>query len=288
LYAYDATTIDGFSDVTQHTGPGDAKPNLSTAVTDSAQGIATAYVPTGNAMIKAQYPAPTRGIDAVSAVLMVDTLYNEFDIEALTGASSDWVVTFPTKQFYVDPGIVGFHADDGVPPFEAVFGGGIAGAGVYNPGYACVTVDAEFRSREAYLERQYICGVPPQGPGGNYLCYETQVVTIGKDSFDVANESVLNSALLMPLYVFGCGATPYLLSTSGNLIVTLGGADLSHTLQPSSAGASFVGLPAVGFAAVNYINANVTPGVLSNYSAVYPHRSSASCTNSTNPQSTCQ
>ncbi len=286
LYVYDAMTIDGFSDVAQHTGPGDAKPNFSTAVTDSAHGVATAYVPIGNAMVRADYPASTRGIDAVSAVLMADTLYNEFDIEA--GASSDWVVTFPTKQFYVDPGIVGFHADDNVPPFEDVFGGGTTGAGASNPGYACVTVDAEFRSREAYLERQYFCGVPPLGPGGNYLCYETQVVTIGKDGGDVANASVLGSALLMPLYVFGCGATPYLLSTSGNLIVNLSGADFSHTLQPSSTGAAFAGLPAIGFAAVNYINANVTPGVLSNYSGAYAHRATASCVNSTNPLSACQ
>jgi len=288
LYAYDATAIDGFSDHAQHTGPGDAKPNLSTAITDSPQNVATAYVPIGNAMIKADYPASTRGVDAVTAVLMADALYNEFDIEAQAGASSDWVVTFPTKQFYVDPAIVGFLADDYLPPFEEVFGGGIAGTGASDPGYACATVDAEFRSREGYLERQYICGVPPLGPGGNYLCYETQVVTIGKDGIDAPDTSLLNSSLLMPLYVFGCGATPYLLSTSGNLTVALTGADYPHTQQPSSAGAAFAGLPAIGFVAVNYINANVTPGVLSNYSAVYPHRSSASCTNSTNPQNVCQ
>ena len=68
MYAYDATAIDGFSDVAQHTGPGNSKPNFSTAITDSATGVATAYVPIGNAMVKADYPAATRGIDAVSAV----------------------------------------------------------------------------------------------------------------------------------------------------------------------------------------------------------------------------
>jgi len=60
------------------------------------------------------------------------------------------------------------------------------------------------------------------------------------------------------------------------------------TMRPASGGDAFDGLPAIGFAATNYINANVTPGVLSNYSAAYPHRSDASCTNSTNPQSACQ
>jgi len=46
-------------------------------------------------------------------------------------------------------------------------------------------------------------------------------------------------------------------------------------MRPASDGVFFYGLPAIGFAATNYINANVTPGVLSNYSAAYPHRSSA-------------
>jgi len=59
-------------------------------------------------------------------------------------------------------------------------------------------------------------------------------------------------------------------------------------MRPALGGQIFLGLPALGFAAINYINANVTPGVLSNYSAAYPHRSTASCANSTNPQSACQ
>ena len=62
----------------------------------------------------------------------------------------------------------------------------------------------------------------------------------------------------------------------------------AHALLPAANGPIFPGLPAIGFAATNYINANVTPGVLSNYSAAYPHRSHASCTNFTTPQSACQ
>ncbi|HSC13305.1 MAG TPA: hypothetical protein VLC97_20195, partial [Rhodanobacteraceae bacterium] len=132
LYAYDATPIDGFSDATQHTGAGDTKPNLSTAVTDSAHDIATAYVPIGNAMIQADYPASTRGVDAISAVLMADTLYNEFNVEADLGAATDWLITFPTMRFYVDPAIVGTMAFPGdyLPPFEETFGGGLVNGAV--------------------------------------------------------------------------------------------------------------------------------------------------------------
>jgi hypothetical protein len=286
LFAYDATAIEGFSDVAQHTGPGDAKPNLGTAVTDSQHDVATAYVPIGNAMIKADYPASTRAVDAVSAVLMAETLYNEYDIEAQIGAASDWIVTFPTKQFYVDPGMVGSRSEDVLPPFEQIFGDGTSGTGTRYP-VACATVDADFRDREAHLERQTACGVPPVTPG-NYLCYEAQVVTIGNDSFD-PHSSVLSSALINPLYVLGCGFTPSLASASGNLKLSMVGAtDSPHALRASSTGARFVGLPALGFVATNYINANAVPGVLSNYSAAYPHRSAARCVNSASPQSACQ
>ena len=181
LYAYDATAIDGFSDVVQNSAPDNPKPNLATAITDPAHDIASAYVPIGNAMVKADYPASTRGIDAVSAVLMADALYNEYDIEAQTGSSSDWLIALPTKQFYVDPGIVGFHADDYLPPFEALFGAGIPNTGG-DAGYSCAAVDAEFRSREADLDKQTVCIWPMIGPG-NYLCYGVRFAAV------VAHES---------------------------------------------------------------------------------------------------
>ncbi len=46
-----------------------------------------------------------------------------------------------------------------------------------------------------------------------------------------------------------------------------------------------LGLPVTGFEAINYINANVTAGVLANYSGTYPLRATAACsTTSTAPQ----
>ena len=40
--------------------------------------------------------------------------------------------------------------------------------------------------------------------------------------------------------------------------------------------------------ATNYINANVTQGVLANYSAAQPHRATASCKTNANPPADCQ
>ena len=292
LYAYDATAIDGFSDVVQHTGPGDAKPNLSTAVTDSALDIATAYVPIGNAMIKADYPASTRGVDAVSAVLMADTLYNEFDIEPQLGAASDWLITFPTKQFYVDPAIVGTTVASYVAPFAEVFGGGLNAGKPADPEAACVAMSPMlFFDREG-TPPAHISPAPLEPP--NYVCYQTQVVPIVEDTVAqepyVAVSRALGSNLAVSYFLpnlWILEGAPRLLS--GNLQIGFAEAYMYEAAtRPAANGNVFRGLPVIGFAAINYINANVTPGVLSNYSALYPHRSSASCTNSTNPQGACQ
>jgi len=264
LYAYDATAIDGFSDVVQNSAPGDPKPNLSTAITDSAHDIASAYVPIGNAMIKADYGASAQSIDAVSAVLTVDRIYNEFDIEPGLGAATDWVVTFPTKQYYVDPAIIGANALSAVRPFEIPF-----------DELSCLGVDRKQVDRDGF-EPSLVSGVPPI-TGGDYICHEVAVITFGTD-FDTSKALGSRIPDLRDL--------SYLSLPVGNLSLKF--VDTQEQMRPAASGAAFNGLPATGFAAINYINANVTPGVLSNYSAVYPHRTHASCTNSTNPQSACQ
>src|SRR5262249_39287787 len=40
-------------------------------------------------------------IDAVSALLMHTQIMNEFVLDAATKSGTDWVITFPTKRFYV-------------------------------------------------------------------------------------------------------------------------------------------------------------------------------------------
>jgi len=275
LYAVNAIAIDGFSDVVQHTRSGDAKPNLGAAVTDSVHDIATAYVPVGNAMIKADYPASTRGVDAVSAVLMTDALYNEFDVEPALGAASDWLITLPTKQFYVDPAIVGTSPESFLAPFQEVFG---ANGNTVDPGNSCFAIWGEHQFDREGTGLIEFSAAPPV-----FICNETLVLTFGRAKDDM--QTLVSGALQSKLWGGGMpdpeSQPPF---ASGHASLSLS----SWGLRPSINGNSFGGQPAIGFLAVNYINANVTPGVLSNYSAVYPHRSSASCTNSTNPQSACQ
>jgi hypothetical protein len=42
-----------------------------------------------------------RGVDAVSFVFMHDQIMNEYTTESAVNAGTEWVITFPTKQFYV-------------------------------------------------------------------------------------------------------------------------------------------------------------------------------------------
>jgi hypothetical protein len=172
LYSFDAVGIDGFSDIAQHTGPNNARPNLGGAVTDSAHSIATAYVPMGNVMVRADYPAATQAIDAVSAVLMADTLYNEFDAEPALGAATDWVVTFPTKQFYSDPGILGPTQQYALPPFETVYSGGAA----------CNGLSAKPYDRAGTPSTYVGCGFICPASTGPYLCFEATVITFNGSS----------------------------------------------------------------------------------------------------------
>ena len=43
----------------------------------------------------------TTGIDAVSAAIMHDTVMNEYVLDSGTASLTDWVVTYPTKRYYV-------------------------------------------------------------------------------------------------------------------------------------------------------------------------------------------
>jgi len=65
-----------------------------------------------------------------------------------------------------------------------------------------------------------------------------------------------------------------------------GSYQFNHVLE-STNGLSFHGLPALGFAAIDYVNGNVTPGTLANYSAALPHRTTVVCTTQADPPMPC-
>lgn len=100
FYSYNAKAIQGFDkDVDSdslHYQPGNIFPNLNSG----DQQTATLFfgVPQDTAVALFY----DRGVDAVSATFMHEYTMNEFNQNAGLAASSEWIVTFPTKNWYVD------------------------------------------------------------------------------------------------------------------------------------------------------------------------------------------
>jgi len=178
------------------------------------------------------------------------------------GASSEWVVTFPTKRFYVDPAIVGTNPSSYIQPFEEVFGGGFS-YGLLDPGVSCFGIGLQYWNREEAQPTTGIVFSPPPITGGQSLCYEAQVITFNQNSVQPGgpDSAILGSDLASNV------PTNY---TSGWMDLQLGGS--AHVLRTSREGNVFTGLPVTGFLVTNYVNTNAAPGLLGNYSGLYRHR----------------
>ena len=264
MYTVDATAIDGFSAAIQHTGPGDAAPDLNTASAD-ANGTYTAYVPVGERLVEARFARPE---DAVSALLTVDHLDGEFVVDAAVGAATDWIVTLPTKRFYTDPAWLAATTNQIPVPFDVVFSG-------VHGGTACSAAAAQLFNREETTIGtgcELLC--PPHPELG--LCFNANAIGLSTTGSPLgSNLSIANDAFVSHIdavaFDFRSGWLRVDLTTD-----SYGSVSSNHVLTAVN-GPRFAGLPAIGFSVVNYVNANVTPGVLANYSAASPLRARVAC-----------
>jgi hypothetical protein len=106
MFSYNAKAIQGYDKnrdgKTLHHEPGDIRPNLNSG----DQNKATLFfgVPQDTAVTLTY--GTDRGVDAISATFMHEYTMNEFNQKANLLADSEWIVTFPTKNWYVDRDIV--------------------------------------------------------------------------------------------------------------------------------------------------------------------------------------
>jgi hypothetical protein len=276
MYSYDAVALEGFyTNGTQptalHSDPASVVPNLGSA--DSGGGVATSIVVANNgqSLITENWPgvSPTGaagGWNAVSALFMHDNVFNEYVANPAMGGSTDWVVTFPTKRFFVD------RAAPALRPFANIFFGTAASPGSCEP----VTIGAWDREELSFTPLQF----SPPLPQGRSLCYEAQVVTVNQPltaagaGFSSPSEN-LGSIFAVNI---SAGAAPGF--RDGHM--RLGFQAASQALTAPSQRV-YRGLPVVGFATQKYINANVTPGVRANYSGTWEHKYSRNITGGTAP-----
>jgi hypothetical protein len=103
MFSYDAKAIQGFdksdpsaSEKSLHREPGTIHPSLDDGDQDDAWVF---FGVPQNQAVELDYPRP---VDAVSAVFMHENLMNEYTIETVASAATEWIITMPTKSFYVD------------------------------------------------------------------------------------------------------------------------------------------------------------------------------------------
>jgi len=262
FYAYNADAIDGFTYVTLDTPPGDPQPTLASANDRCCSPTVTSHMFVDGDSITSVFPS-TNAIDAVSSLFVADILYDEYVVTSDGSIGTDWVLTFPTKRFYVDPLLSAPMAQ----PFEHQFGATDPNNGL---GMSCVVASLFMFDREQRLAPSPDdCGFSQCPPGARAppLCLETNVLSF-------ATHSVLGSALAVHNFA----------SLSAGF-VWLGFAGADHDLRPDANGNVFHGLPVTGFAATRFVN-NFVPHAgggyaLANYTAAYHHRQTTSCTSNT-------
>ncbi|HEX5122918.1 MAG TPA: hypothetical protein VFV97_06705 [Rhodanobacteraceae bacterium] len=276
LFAYQATALVGFTDRLPVDDLTDAtQPSLDGAHSGDSSRTARAYVPNGAATIVADYD---NGIDAVSAVLMSDTIANEFLTAASLGASTDWVVTFPTKRYYVDESVR--HTPRA--PFEESFGEHIDYDNTRIRGVSRQSIEAWVYDRDEYATTTVDsdeCGFP-ECPAQHApdLPYQVNVFTFGENGLPHGTPSRVLGSVLSTYYRSGFGQGP--LPDQGWMWFGLSiyNQALSNDAFPNDDTIILWGLPVAGFMVYNVINANAQPGVVGNYGGAFAYRA-AICTN---------
>ncbi len=270
---YNADAIDSFylpGSLGQQTDPTSLDPSFASSTT------ATSYVFQNGSLATTSYSS---SVDAVSSLFMSDFIYNQYITASSIGANTEWVVTFPTKRFYVDPWLVygipysgqGLCKGAACPanaPFDILFGTDPQAAAT-----SCSAVAVAFYNREEKTSSSGTGFSPSPNKRGTALCYETQVVTfnqgtkpskvLGSNFVANINTSFTNGWASLQLYAAGTGFA-------------------NHKLVSEGAN-TFYGQPVTGFEVDQFINGALAGGVLSNYTAAYRHKFHRLC----NTGSTC-
>jgi len=275
-FALDPVALEGFSDVQIWAEAGTISPTLENVQPKIS------VVTSGNTTTLTDWDvAGANGQDPVSAVLMHDTVYNEFVLDRGTLSATDWVVTMPTKGRYYNAGQIRDPITDEVKGVRVsrLFQRNFGSTG------ACDNVNLTVYDREERERAVTTNFSPPPPTAGTSLCWEANVMTFNGASI-LGSKNVSNlSAAAVPFengwakMVFPVGASTIY---SGQYHTLVGGPttrvsvdELGSVTQQVAANATYVGLPVIGFAAITFQNkANDTPSgvVQSNYGGNLKHK----------------
>lgn len=287
MVSYDARAVNGFATTVApngeplHAVPGTVFPSLNSGdVTD-----AFVFMDDGTVL---ESSGLTRGVDAVSFVFMHDQIMNEYATRGGINAQTEWVLTFPTKHFYVyEP-----SADPLVPPV-------VPFTSTWDPETreACevVVLDGIWNREEATpLDPDLpdlppiVSPAPPTPPGEAIipfeLCFETSVIAFGGPFEDGASfdetpifgssnfHTIDNESLGFENGWVRLNLDDYPNDADENGIIDPAEAALSRTGLGGAGGLE--GLPVTGFAAYAFGNFTLGDGneTLANYGGLFNHK----------------
>jgi len=232
-YTEDAVALDRYSIFQLYTGAGVTTPDLTQATPPVSIVIAN------NTVYQSTW-AP--GPDPVSALLMHDHIYNEYVLDIRTKSGTDWVVTMPTKRFYVANGT-------GSPSrlFQRNFN---------KTDGACDDVSLALYDREEQTTSTPV-DFSPSTPFNNSLCWEANVVTFNNSKV----LGSLNFANIDTAFEHGWLDLGFFPSTVTAPVHTLTNPATTRAILGSAPGASgpatYVGLPVIGFAVQSFTNGTI-------------------------------
>jgi len=288
MVSYDAKAINGFAtDVDAndvlHQEPGSVLPGLNSG--DVLVG--NVFLDNGSVRSSAGL---TRGVDAVSFVFQHDQIMNEYTTEDGVAGGTEWVVTFPTKHFYVYPPSSGSATP--LAPFTSIWD--VAAA----DDAACEVV-----LLDTLWNREEQSFVPPVDPGDEVppivspappgiidpvnpiipfeLCFETSVIRFGEPQASTGlgpTSEILGSSNFHNIDNEALGydtgwarlqLDDYPHDADGNGIIDATEAALSRDEL-----GGLQGLPITGFSVNSFQNGFLGDGgdVLANYGGIFQHK----------------
>lgn len=251
--SYDAVAVDNFRDntVAIHNPPGDTAPSLEDVNT-------TPDIIDGNTVVA--FVPDDAGIDDLSSILMRNRIMNDYVVDAGRDSKTDWVITFPTKRFYVNGGPTAPFAE----PWNKL------------TSTSCDDITLTYYDRE---ERTHVVTVdedfspkPPVQTITNSLCNEVNTLTV-KPSGSGSSYAGL----------FGAHYT----KAEFSLVSGFNYGWMHVDFDPASVitgevgvdSATLAGLPVIGFAAMSNTNGAIQVdgvNVLSNYMGSVTHKATRS------------
>ncbi len=288
---YKAEALDAWSNAVQYTDSGFVTPNLSNALPPTSLVIRSGDIDpatTASTLITAYRSdfvltsGVTAGARAVASVFMHTAVANEYVLDNVTGSLTDWILTQPLKNQFVNDVTA-------AQPYSNVL----------TTGGACETIGFTFFNREEQSATASGSDFSPLPPAGspNSLCWESTVLSIrntdAHTQVDTTTSTVVGSKNLTNVTVKSGFQNGWAALTFTGAGAGLGlGADVTSQLiamgtdtpafgAPATGAVTFFGLPVVGFMFRTFSNGTLTCGTAScqgNYGGLFAHSYQTSIT----------